>query len=250
MAVEHKYRKVRVEPKGHLYQQEEVLICTVIVNGKLPGIDTLGDYFYRCSLCGGGQSLEIREDVAFPEDPCPYPDGITTEILLKVPSGKIIVTDDLRPVYNGFDREGFADYNSSLGQSQVVRAFAEQGCAFGHVLHSPDLFRTGEGTYVFANLPYYENEDDEYETEEIIPKGWTRVAGVCTDLWAYSVADFEDWKSKGGDPDKMSWKDSVVAVPAGTYKFTHHTSERGFDHDGPGLVVFAHIERVEEQVEE
>lgn len=183
-----------------------------------------------CAYCDEYPQLRVSEEAVEVMNPCLYPDGITTEITLRVPSGKIIVTDDLRPFYNGFDHDHFASYNSALGQAQVVESMAKLGCAFGPVGNScPGLYK--------------ERRRDHYIIASGMSSRRKELAGIITDLWAYSIADFEDWKSKGGDPDKMGWTESVVEIRPGTYRFTHHTGERGFNHDA-SKVIFAHIERI------
>ncbi|MCZ1021106.1 hypothetical protein [Streptomyces noursei] len=181
--------------------------------------------------------FRVVEDAVEVVDPCPYPDGITTTITLDVPSGKLLVTDDLRPVFN-WDDNVIADYNTVLGQAQAVEAMAAVGCAYGPVGNScPGLYRTGPDSYIIAS-PRYDDDDN-----PSIPES-TRLAGICTNLWAYSLADFEHWKAKGGDPAELGWTGTVVDVPPGAYRFTHHSGERGFDSDSLETVIFAHIECV------
>lgn len=206
----------------------------------------------RCGTCDARLTLRFGDDEITVTEPCPYPDGITTTITLAVPSGKLIVTDDLRPVYDWRDRdrndpEGMAGYNSSLGQHQAILTMAAAGCAYGPVGNScPGLYLTGEGTYVIASAGYDEDAD-----QEVRPDGWLRLAGVITDLWAYSIADYEDWKARGGDGARFArqepgWDWDLVSVPPGTYQFTHHTGERSFDQDASGTVIYADITLVKE----
>jgi hypothetical protein len=193
-----------------------------------------GDW-YNCVVCDMRPRFLVTQDEVRAEDPCPYPNGITTEITLSVPSGKLLVSDDLRPVYD-WDDDGFASYNTVLGQAQVVEAMAAAGCAYGPVGNScPGLYRTGLDTYIVARP----NDD---ETPLLADD--TCLASICTDLWAYSIADFEHWKARGGDPNKLDWVDTIVDVRPGTYRFTHHTGEAGFDGYADDTVVFAHIERL------
>jgi hypothetical protein len=167
------------------------------------------------------------------------PDSYTSVITLDVPSGKIIVTDDLRPVYDWRDEEA-GSYNTALGQLNAIRLMAEQGCAYGPVGNScPSLYRTGPDTYVIANPAF-----DEDDGREIIPEGWEGLAWIITDLWAYSAADWEDYLSRGGTEACLEHKGKVVDVPPGRYEFTHHTGEAGFDGFAAGTVVFADIRRL------
>ncbi|WP_328372988.1 hypothetical protein OG800_49460 (plasmid) [Streptomyces sp. NBC_00445] len=218
---------------GHVIaRQNEATVLRV--DGLQPLVSGVA---HRCAVCDRRPEFEITEDAVQVQDPCPYPDGITTEITLSVPSGKIIVTDNLRPIYR-VDVDAFACYNSTLGQAQVVEAMAAIGCAYGPVGNTcPGLYRTGPDSYVIAK-PRHDDHDNPSLPEEAC------LATICTNLWAYSIADFEHWKARGGDPDKLGWSETIVDVPPGTYRFIHHSGERGFDRDGPDTVIFAHIELI------
>jgi hypothetical protein len=190
----------------------------------------------RCWLCGRYTDPVITDN-AVTATPCPYPDGITVVTRLEVPSGSVIVSDDLRPVYD-WDESEVGDYNAVAGQAQAIRAMAARGCAYGPVGNtSPTLYKTGEGTYVIATPAYDEDSDT-----EVRPKGWTERAWVCTDLWAYSIADYDDWKSRGGHARKVT--ETVVHTGPGTYEFTWHAGERGFNRDTEGPVIYADIRKV------
>jgi hypothetical protein len=204
-----------------------------------PGV-FVSNFTSQCGTCDAELKLEITGDaVTVRGDPCAYPDGVTSVITLSVPSGRIIVADDLRPVYNWDDADMSAGYNSALGQLQATEAMAAAGCAYGPVGNScPGLFRTGGDSYVIASTGYDEETD-----KELTPEGWELMASVITDLWAYSVADYEDWTSKGGDPTALGWSETVVDVAPGAYRFTHHTGERTFDRDAAGTVIYAHIDK-------
>lgn len=196
----------------------------------------------RCAACDERLLLGVSGTAVSAAGPCPYPDGITTTVTLQAPSGRLIVSDDLRPAYDW--GETAASYNSALGQAQAIRAMERAGCAFGPVLNtSPGLFRTGGDSWVIAS-PAYDPESD----RELVPAGWELLAQVITDLWAYSIADFEDWCSRGGNVLAMDCGDTIVDAGPGTYQFTHHTGERGFlwPHDTTGTVIFAHVKRVRE----
>ncbi|MFC8950947.1 hypothetical protein [Streptomyces rochei] len=197
------------------------------------------DHLFECSYCGQYFAPRITDDAVYVDTPCQQTDGITTVVTLDVPSGKIVVTDDLRPVYS-VDRHDLASSNSALGQAQYIEAMAAIGCAYGPVGNTcPGLYRTGGTSYIIA-CPEYDYEDNEKPS---LPES-DCIADICTDLWAYSIADHDDWKARGGDTDALGWSGSIVEIPAGTYQFTHHTGERGFDRDAPGTVIFAHIEKI------
>lgn len=224
---------------GHLAALTDGELATVYEHEDMePFIPQLS--FSRCGTCGALFVLHISANAVCIQDPCPYPDGLTSIITLAVPSGKLIVTDDLRPVYGRWDETGMADYNSELGQHQAIAAMAAKGCAYGPVGNScPGLYHTGTDSYVIASLSYDQDTD-----KEQLPGGWQYLAGIITDLWAYSIADYADWLAKGGNSDDLDWTHTVVDVPPGSYRFTHHTGERSFNRDAGGTITFANIERV------
>ncbi|KQO98925.1 hypothetical protein [Leifsonia sp. Leaf264] len=227
---------------------------------------------FSCHMCDAYPSWAVVEDdngdpvsLAAASE-CSMPDGLTTVIELSVPSGKLIVSDDLRPLYD-FDTvgEGRSDYNSVAGQARATREMAEQGCAYGPVLNSsPSLIRTGEDRFIISHF-----DSELAPGEDGNPEG-TELASICTDLWAYSIADYDDWLGKlttwlakpdldddnsyrlkelaewmvnGANPADLPWTMPVVDVTPGVYRFTHHTGEKNFDHnDWPA--VFAHVERI------
>ncbi|GGY05235.1 hypothetical protein GCM10010358_68290 [Streptomyces minutiscleroticus] len=224
-----------LKPIGHQFTRDEVAVL------DLHGEAHVMDAPYSCDVCDMAPRWQITEHAVHVQDPCPYPDGITTTITLNVPSGRILVTDDLRPVYR-WERKGRADYSTALGQAQVVRAMAAIGCAFGPVGNTcPGLYRTGEDSFVIARPRYSEDENGDPDLPED-----TCLANICTALWAYSIADVEHWKARGGDPGSLGWTDTIVDITPGTYQFTHHSGERGFDSDTADAVIFAHIQRIGE----
>ncbi|SEM77716.1 hypothetical protein [Streptacidiphilus jiangxiensis] len=220
---------------GHLGLAGEGSLVTVLRAG---GEERIMGVRHSCAVCGESPQLEVTADAVEVTNACLYPDGITTETTLNVPSGKIVITDDLRGVY-GWDLETIGDYNTAAGQDRAIRSLAAAGCAFGPVGNScPGLYRTGPDTYVIATPGYDEDEGDEQLA------GAERIAGIVTDLWAYSIADVDDFTARGGSVADLGWTADVVDITPGTYQVIHHTGEAGFDHDAPGALVFAHIQRI------
>lgn len=151
--------------------------------------------YSACATCDVRPAYVLRDGEVHAQEPCAYPMGITTEVTLNVPSGKLVVSDDLRDVYDTDFLAG-ADYNTALGQTQVIMAMAALGCAlgcaFGPVGNScPGLYRDKEGGYLIASA--YRDEDDNPSLSEE-----DRLASIHTDLWAYMLAEFEDWTAMGG----------------------------------------------------
>jgi hypothetical protein len=254
-------KTVPLHANGHWITRDRVgtvdLLMIEIGGEEVYYLDRAG-MSYSCALCGKFIETRQTKDAVYVDDACPAAEGLTTVIRLEVPSGKIVVDDDLRPLFDGFDHDGFASYNSVLGQAQVVEAFAKQGCAFGPVGNScPSLWKTGEDTYVIARMPYNDDEDaEDFDEPKPIPEGAQKLASICTDLWAYSIADYDNWLARGGvlvpKHDKAtgetrmepeSWTTTIVEIPAGTYEFTFHGGELGFD-DDKDYVVWTDIRKV------
>lgn len=231
-------RQVTLDMNGHRMGYRTLGTEVTVIRSH--GIDRMVTHLFDCAVCDAYPDVEITDDLAKVKEPCTLTEGITTEVTIAVPSGKLVVTDDLRPLYNWRSGKGYASYNSKLGQAQVISYMASLGCAYGPVGNScPSLYRTGEDTYVIGKLGY--DEDD----EEVGDLG-EELASICTDLWAYSIADHDDWVAKGGDLNHREWagRVTVVDVTPGTYRFTHHTGEVGFTDDTSDPVIYAHIERV------
>lgn len=204
-------------------------------------------------MCGEIVDYEVKAGeagkvgTARTETACPCPDGLTTVVTLPIPSGKMIITDDLRDVYHlsrGVE-DSFFTYNSARGQAQVVEAMAKLGCAYGPVGNTcPGLYRVGEknaGAYVITTFNHEYDDEGNVTNTPSLPES-DRLAGIITDLWAYSAADYEDWQSKGGTGSDYDY--TVVNVEPGTYEFTLHTGEKSFNRDAPGTVVLADVRRV------
>ncbi|TLQ39196.1 hypothetical protein [Streptomyces marianii] len=229
-------QRIPLDTNGHDLLPKRTDQVTVFAEpGEKPFV---AGVYWRCATCDQVPEYIVRDKAVQVQKPCPYPNGITTEIRINVPSGKLIVTDDLRDVYC-VDHNG-ASENTALGQAQVVQAMAALGCAFGPVGNSsPGLYRTCQSdSYIIAS-PILDDDDVPSIPDEDC------IAEIDTALWAYSIADYEDWKAKGGAPgQKLLGHYTVVDVTPGTYRFTHHVGERGFDKYAPETVVFAHVERI------
>ena len=229
-----------------------------------------------CDHCDEYPSLEFFDDPdkgprLVAKTDCAVPQGKSWSIELAVPSGKMIVSDSLHPVYHrelprGRDVPG---YNSLLGQELHAQQMAEIGCALIPASNiALGLFRLPEAAggpdrYVVASV------DDEAEPGEPGYFDAVEVANVCTDLWALSAADFDhfiartgemvaadgyedlrrwdDWKpsewiAAGADPAGLPEKFKIVDVTPGTYRFTHAGRPNMQDEEWP--IRWAEVERI------
>lgn len=198
---------------------------------------------YSCAVCDEFMSYNLVGEVAVAKTECQYQNGMTTVVEIDVLSGRLICDDDLRDaeVFD-VDIDAGADYNSMLGQAQVVEASAKVGLAYAPSGNtSPMLFEVEPGKYVVANPDY----DD--ETDERINAPGKVVGSFCTDLWACSMADYDTYLAAGGKPieeEDQNGTRFVIDVPPGRYRMTYHGGEAGFDFHAAGEVRFAEFEKV------
>lgn len=180
--------------------------------------------------------------------PCKFPDGLPpNEWELNVPSGKLVVANDLRELFPLAEDDDF-DVNTNLGCRQTASAYAAIGMSHAFVGNTcPGVYRCKDGTYKIANEPSEDRWDDEKkEYVPIDPKpefDGERVAGICTDLWWYSICDHEEFKRrcKRFKQRKRDFSIEIVDVEPGVYRFRHNDRE---DDGGPDETIYTKFERV------
>lgn len=175
-----------------------------------------------------------------PKDkPCPYPNGIITEYELNVPSGKIVVANDLR---EWFPSEEDYSVNEIIGRHLTTLAYAKVGMAHGCVGNTcPGVFRDGPNFVIgLYRDEVYDEEEEEYR-DNPNPCPWgERVAGVCTDLWWFSIADHDEFLRRieyyapDADRDNIFRFVDTVDVKPGVYKFRQ---DHNADHDADAVVL-------------
>lgn len=179
----------------------------------------------RCPTCR--QSLSCESDGNFLRiaSACPYPRGAPpTEFVLDVPSGKLVVANDLR-----------FWFRSKVGDSQIrpadtTVAYADAGLAHAFVGNSdPELCRHASepDTYLVVSTEIVFDDDD---VPLQGPPGWEEVgevvATISTDLWWYSMCDRDEFERRclryGGNLERAGA--AVVSVRPGRYRFRHPAS--------------------------
>lgn len=171
----------------------------------------------ECPCCGEQLSLETDGKIIRPTTDCDYPDGMVYEWELNVPSGKIVAANDLGEL---FSIEGDFNVNTDMGCRQTTLAMAEIGCAYAFVGNScPGIYRVkGRNKFVVAS-----GAPDLPDGEPIYYDG-DRVASICTDLWWYSLADYDEFIRRGGEIDDQHvglGGHDVIDVKPGVYRFQH-----------------------------
>ncbi len=184
-----------------------------------------------CTCCGEGAfAFETNGKVVrIVGAPCKFPDGLLpNEWELNVPSGKLVVANDLRKLFPLAEDADF-DVNTNLGCRQTASAYAAIGLSHAFVGNTcPGVFRCKNGTYKIASEPSedrWDNEKKEYVLLDPKPEfDGERVAGICTDLWWYSICDHDEFtrRCKRFKPRKRDFGIKIVDVEPGVYRFRHN----------------------------
>ncbi len=155
---------------------------------------------------------------------------------LNIPSGVMVVANDLRPQFDFF---GDFDIGTQKGLAQTTLAMAEIGCSYAFVGNTcPGVYKIGYHAYTIASSHWC--EDTEKET---LPDG-EQVASITTDLWWYSIVDKDEFLRRFPE-SKLKGVD-LVSVKPGVYRFEHYMLLRRDFHiyENPAPFVFTRIEWV------
>ena len=226
-----RYSTVPVDLKGHtsnerFFTGEDGVVRMKFVDwGILPPeeemwIDIEHGFSKSCSKCDGymGLRYDPKTQTGFVTlEPCTVPKRITTRTEVEFPSGKILVADSIPGNWlKAADLKTSASYNSGLGQSQAIIYYAVRGTAFGPTGNEGlGLYKVADDHYQIISPGYDEDTDAE------ISHGLC-VAGICTDLWAYSIVDYQKWLDAGNEETELGWTETVVSITPGRYRFTYY----------------------------
>ncbi len=158
------------------------------------------------------------------ETSCSHSEGVTYSVTLKVPSGRVVFADSLFHVFKDLHDTKDLDYNSAVGRETYAKRLAAHNIAYGSVIEcSPNVYLDKNTNSLILASIY-----DEEEEGEMVPESWVDLGYIITDLWAYSITDYDTFKAAGGQDD-----DSTVTfaeVPAGSYTFTHYADSKEWEH--------------------
>ena len=136
------------------------------------------------------------------------------EVEMNVPSGKIIIENDIRHCWP--EIPDHFDVNETLGLKQTTEAYGQYGMFHGFVGNScPSVFQKGDLFYI-GNQGYDDSD------EVIDPLPGKHVGGVITDLWWYCVADLDDYLARGGKVKKHWSGPTIIDVTPGRYVLKHY----------------------------
>jgi len=192
-------------------------------------VDVGRDFDIRtCAHCGA-DNFRIEADgvsLRLSGDPCPWPDEIpANEWELNVPSGRIVVADDLRAQFPLTMGDDLPSVNTIIGCRAVSQSYAAVGLAHGFVGNTcPGVFCLGEDKYEISS--FYEDEEEGSTSSKPKKAAVKKVASICTDLWWYSICDSDEWKRRtrkfGGTLKESGAK--TMKVKPGVYRFKHNDS--------------------------
>jgi len=180
-----------------------------------------GSSLQQCPLCGKDTAWETNGFVIRVVDDCPYPEGAVYSWELNVPSGKLVIANDFRDKFTIID-----DYNVNAleGCIQTTFGYAEVGMSHAYVGNScPGVHKKNEKEFIIGS--YWEEDDDDVDEKYKSDlgsefNGTERVASICTDLWWYSIVDYNQFVERYGVPHEQAHLDIVDCEP-GVYEFLH-----------------------------
>lgn len=163
------------------------------------------------------------------------------QVAIDVPSGKLVIDNDLRGLFPEIEDMPHIDGQGvQFWMKGYTEAYGKIGLLHGYVGNScPGVYKYGDILYI-GNQPIVAHPQ--------IPG--KRVASVCTDLWWYSICDYNEFIRRGGKMGKLAWQNpGIVKVKPGRYVLSHHwpfTDDK--DHYREERMIFATIKRSYEPV--
>ncbi|RYD61872.1 MAG: hypothetical protein EOP83_16005 [Verrucomicrobiaceae bacterium] len=154
---------------------------------------------------------------------CPYPGGIPDyDVLLGVPSGKIVFANDLRPLVEIEEPRG-TTVNSMIGQRRHTEAHAAAGLILISTGNTgPGVWKRPDGTLSVAN---FRERDPEWGEEGVVTPVEERgehLGDIDTELWDFSAMDHDHFMERcvALQEYPASFGITVVDVQPGTWAFT------------------------------
>ena len=186
-------------------------LCKALLglDGKQVRIDH--ELMYCCDHCGEIPEIWFNgEEITF--GPCPQAKNTENPVVVKIPSGKLAFTNDVRKAYAP-DKSFGTRVNTKAGKNERSNFYAGLGLVcFPATDDGADLFFTSPTKLAVGK-------------REILNKklanpvdGAKRIAAISTGVWIYCLCDAEELKAKNNG--KLPEETHVVTIDPGTYKFT------------------------------
>ena len=181
-----------------------------------------------CPYCDSYLSIKLKGNTATVigknAPRCTNPWGLSkTTFELNVPSGKLVIANDLRKLF-----PVLKDYNVNgvQGSLATTQEYAAVGMAYGSVGNTcPGVYQTGKASFKVACPAFPERWNGKAWVPRKRKTRWRgkRVAWICTDLWWYSMADRDECerRAQGLGLPLTDFKVDIVDVKPGVYRFVH-----------------------------
>lgn len=192
--------------------------------------------FHPSNPCGNcGEDIKFftkdKGETLVAESECPYKDGFPPiEVTLEVPSGEILLFNDLREFYENEGKDPYFDINTNAGIKDYCEYIAKLGMVSHFVGNTcPDVVQVSPERLEIGNFRC-EHEDGCKLPECPMPScnRPTEIGSICTDLWWYCAVDRSEFEKRIGKTteqyqkeynDTGAWPQIVRAkVTPGTYK--------------------------------
>jgi len=171
------------------------------------------------------------------------------EIAIDIPSGRIAFSNDLRFAYPISDDKGSPqNADGPLWQKIITEGYGEAGLFHGYVGNSCPSIHRHNGVLIIGN-PSYDSKS--WETRDDLPG--KHLGGVITDLWWYSIADYDDLAAHiyqaGGNIGDIRL-DGVAEVKPGRYILRHYYPYFGKSHikHNDGVEIYATLHRSDKEI--
>jgi len=170
------------------------------------------------------------------------------EVAIDIPSGQIAFADDLRFAYPISEHKGSPqNADGPLWQKIITEGYGEVGLFHGYVGNSCPSIHYHNGVLIVGNPSH----DKNWETRDDLPG--KHVGGVCTDLWWYSIADYDNLAARirqmGNNINEMSL-DGVVKIKPGRYILRHYYPYFGRSRikHNDGVEIYATLHRSDKEI--
>lgn len=181
-----------------------------------------------------------------PYFPVPEPFEGPTVVEIAVPSGKLIISDDLRKAPL-FEIDPQQSINYRAGCDAYSKLLAEKvNVAYASVGNTcPRITVNADGLIQIVSLDWTK------ETGVLFEEGEVEEGQLSTDHWAAMATDYDFWLACGGKSveeanAKYSFETHyVLDVAPGKYRWTVFAHSADFDSDLPGRHVFANLELIQ-----
>jgi hypothetical protein len=269
------------EPLNYFFNGEE----KTPVDPKFKGLGVyLGHVSYSCNSCGREDFYGLYKDdtISLYENDledgaktiwncnakksvCNFSEGFPEySIEIDIPSGKMVLYNDLRQWFEPFEKEPYKknrykrEYSASslIGQQNSSKVYEEDKSVYLQIGNCACImYQTDDSKEKFMVGDYGAFDDIDAEDTTDWPSNYKQVGNVCTDLWAYCVADLDEFEKRAGEDELIHKKDNnytmdsrdcadvyVVECKPGRYKFTHryHLID-----DYKPCQVYTNIERID-----